>query len=63
MKKQVWVIDNFYVAEPGMGGLQLGELGNGYVIPADVEVIHFTQIEYDRMMDEFYKIHGHYPDQ
>ena len=46
-----------------MGGIQLGELGNGYVIPADTEVIHFTQIEFDQMIDEFYKTHGYYPDQ
>ena len=63
MKKQVWVIDNTWVTEPGVGGIQLGEIGYGYEIPADVEVIHIAQIEFDHMMEEFYKIHGHYPDQ
>jgi len=63
MKKQVWVIDNCYVSEPFLGGIQLGDINDGYKIPDDVEVIHISQIRFDEMMEDFYKLNGHYPDQ
>ena len=63
MKKQVWLIDGSFVMEPFLGGQLLGELGNDYKMPLGVEVIPYTQEQFDQMCEEFYKEHGHYPDQ
>ena len=63
MKKKVWLIDAGFVMEPFLGGQLLGELGNDYEIPADVEVVSYTQAQFDQMCEEFYSEHGHYPDQ
>jgi hypothetical protein len=63
MKKQVWLIDDGFVMEPFLGGQLLGELGNDYKMPHGVEVIAYTQMQFDQMCEEFYKEHGHYPDQ
>jgi cupin superfamily acireductone dioxygenase involved in methionine salvage len=41
----------------------LCELGNGYAIPADADVIAYTQEQFNEMCEEFYKEHGHYPDE
>jgi len=41
----------------------LGEIGNDYEIPPGVEVVSFSQEQFDQMCVEFYKEHGHYPDQ
>ena len=49
MKKEVWVIDGGFVMEPFLGGQLLGELGNDYEIPAGVEVISYTQEQFDQM--------------
>lgn len=63
MKKQVWLIDGGFVMEPFLGGKLLGELGKDYEIPADVEVISYTQEQFDQMCEEFFSEHGYYPDQ
>ena len=63
MKVKVWLIDDSFVMEPFLGGQLLGEVGGDYAIPRDVEVICYTQEQYDQMAEEFYKEHGHYPDQ
>ncbi len=49
--------------EPFLGGQLLGELGNYYDMPTGVEVIAYTQEQFDQMCEEFYEEHGHYPDQ
>jgi hypothetical protein len=43
MCKQVWLIDDYFVMEPFLGGQLLGELGIYYQIPIGVEVITHTQ--------------------
>ena len=63
MNKQVWLIDDCFVMEPFLGGQLLGELGSDYQIPIGVEVIAYTQQKFNEMCEEFYKEHGHYPDQ
>lgn len=63
VKKQVWLIDGGFVMEPFLGGQLLGELGNYYDMPTGVEVIAYTQEQFDQMCEEFYEEHGHYPDQ
>jgi len=63
MKNQVWLIDGCFVMESFLGGQLLGELGNDYELPLGVEVIAYSQEEIDQMCEEFYKEHGHYPDQ
>jgi len=62
MKKQVWVIDGGFVMEPFLGGKLLGEIGRDYEIPGDVEVISYSQKEFDEMVEAFYKENGYYPD-
>jgi hypothetical protein len=49
--------------EPFLGGQLLGELGNYYEMPTGVEVIAYTQEQFDQMCEEFYEEHGYYPDQ
>ena len=56
----LWIIDNFFVSEPGLGGMQLGELP-GYDVTG-CTLIHYTQEEFDEMMEEHFKEHGYYPD-
>jgi hypothetical protein len=59
-RPRLWIIDNRYVSEPSLGGLDLGELPEydttGY------ELIHMSQAEFDKMMEEYYREHGNYPD-
>lgn len=59
-KDVVWIIDGFFVSEPFLGGIQLGELPE-YDISGK-KVIHFTQEEYDDMAERYKEEHGHYPD-
>ena len=63
MGNQVWLIDGSFVMEPFLGGQLLGEIGNGFEIPKNVEVFRYTQQELDKLMEEFFEEHGHYPDQ
>jgi hypothetical protein len=63
MKKQVWLIDGSFVMEPFLGGQLLGELGGDFEMPLGVDVIAYTKEQFDQMCEEFYKEHGHYPDQ
>ena len=63
VKNQVWLIDGGFVMEPFLGGQLLGELGNYYDMPTGVEVIAYTQEQFDQMCEEFYEEHGHYPNQ
>ncbi len=49
--------------ESFLGGQLFGELGIDYQMPIGVEVIAYTQEQFDEMCEEFYKDHGHYPDQ
>jgi hypothetical protein len=63
MSKKVWLIDNAFIMEPFLGGQLLGELGKDYKFPADLEVISFTQEQFNQMCEEFYEEFGHYPDQ
>ena len=48
--------------EPFLGGKLLGEIGGDYEIPSDVEVISYSQKEFDEMVEAFYKENGYYPD-
>ena len=63
MKKQVWLIGGGFVMEPFLGGQLLGEIGITYKIPDDVEIIQYTQEQFDQMCEDFYKKNGYYPDQ
>jgi hypothetical protein len=63
MKKQVWVIANSFVMEPSLGGKLLGELSRGYKIADDIEIIPYTQKQFDTLLEEFHKLNGYYPDQ
>lgn len=63
MKRQIWVIGDSFVMEPFLGGQLLGELGDGFQIPSDAQVVAFTQAEFDQMCEDFFQEHGHYPDQ
>jgi hypothetical protein len=56
----LWVIDNTFVSEPFLGGQQLGSLP-AYVTKG-FSLVHYSQEEFDRMMEEFHAEHGHYPD-
>jgi hypothetical protein len=49
--------------EPFLGGQLLGELGNDYEMPVGIEVIAYTQEQFDQMCEDFYEENGHYPDQ
>jgi len=62
VKKQVWVIDGGFVMEPYLGGKLLCEITGDCEIPSDVEVISYSQKEFDEMVEVFYKENGYYPD-
>jgi hypothetical protein len=60
-KPTLWVIEGAFVIEPYLGGMQLGELSTFDV--AGYELVHYTQVEFDQMCEDFFAEHGHYPDQ
>ena len=56
----VWVVDNKFVTEPWVGGLQLGELPEYDV--SGKKIVNLTQGEFDALMEKYRDEHGHYPD-
>ncbi len=61
--KKVWLIEKCFVMEPFLGGRLLGELDNGFKIPKDVEIISYTQDQFNELMEAFHKKYGYYPDE
>jgi hypothetical protein len=60
-REKVWIIDERFVSEPFLGGMQLGELPefdlSGYEITARI-----TQEQFDQLMEEYFEQEGYYPD-
>jgi hypothetical protein len=61
--KKVWLIEKCFVMEPFLGGRLLGELDNGFKIPKNVEIISYSQDQFNELMEAFHKKNGHYPDE
>lgn len=55
-----WVIDKTFVCEPYLGGLQLGELPDFNITGS--HVLNITQEDFDRLMNEHFKLYGSWPD-
>jgi len=55
-----WVIDEFFVCEPYLGGMQLGELP-GFDLK-NSSVLRISQFDIDALLEQYFKIHGSYPD-
>ena len=56
-----WVVDGALVAEPGVGGMLLGELPS-YQLREGAKVLEMTQAAFDDLMNEFYEREGYYPE-
>ena len=61
-KPDVWVIGESFVTEPGLGGMQIGEVSQLDMNQFNV-IQRITQDEYDDMMERFAEENGHYPDE
>lgn len=59
---EVWIIEDYFVCEPGVEGMQIGELPEFDLSKCKV-VKRMTQEEYDALAEAFYQEHGHYPGQ
>jgi len=60
-KKKVWVIEDNFMCEAGLGGTQIGEMQTLDMKRYQV-VQRFTQAEFDEMVNEYFEEKGHYPD-
>ena len=60
-RPEVWIVADTFIAEPGMGGLQIGET-------EELDVRHFkvvrrlSQEEFNEEMEAYREEHGNYPD-
>jgi len=59
-KPEVWVVNDF-VAEAGLGGMQLGEVAQLDMKQYNI-VDNFTQEEFDALTQEYHEEYGRYPD-
>jgi hypothetical protein len=55
----LWIIQGAFVTEPWLGGFVLGELPEYDV--TDCKLVHYTQAEIDKMMEDYREEHGEYP--
>lgn len=56
-----WLIDDAFVAEPFIGGQQIGELSEINI--ADSMVLRISQEDFDKLMNEYREVYGQFPDQ
>jgi hypothetical protein len=59
--RQVWIIDDTFVTEPSVGGIQRGELP-GFDLTGYEVVARYSKKEFDAMMRAYRRKHGHWPD-
>ena len=60
VKKDVWVVEDTFVAEPVLGGNELGEVEDLDMNQFNV-VLRLTQQEFDALLEDFHKENGEYP--
>lgn len=60
-RPKVWVVDETFVMEPGVGGTMYGEV-NGLDIKQYEIVGRFSQEQFDEMLEEYFDEYGHYPE-
>lgn len=58
----VWIVAEIFVCEPGIEGMQIGQLPDFDLSKCRV-VKRLTQAEYDSMCEDFYEENGYYPGQ
>ena len=57
---EFWVVENSFVSEPFIGGLQLGQLPEFEIKGANI--LHISQVDFDKLMTAYHDYYGYWHD-